>query len=136
MDSLVDKGRNTTLSTDKNLLKPEYTNYSSKSTELHDTSIGIQGIDSSALTGGDESWATVEYDENGNVKGNDFRDINQYKGTNVRHKSPWTWNGLDSETLSGNTVSKGADKPFEIKTNISDKTEYVSKAIQGTNNIG
>jgi len=93
MDSLVDKGRNTTLSTDKNLLKPEYTNYSSKSTELHDTSIG-------------------------------------------RHKSPWTWNGLDSETLSGNTVSKGADKPFEIKTNISDKTEYVSKAIQGTNNIG
>lgn len=136
MDSLVDKGRNTTLSTDKNLLKPEYTNYSSKSTELHDTSVGIQSIDSSALTGGDESWATVEYDENGNVKGNDFRDINQYKGTNVRHKSPWTWNGIDSETLSGNTVSKGSDKPFEIKTKISDKSEYVSKAIQSTNNIG
>ena len=46
----------------------------------------------------------------------------------VRHKSPWTWNGIDSETLSGNTISKGSDKPFEIKTKISDKSEYVSKS--------
>ncbi len=126
MDKLVNKQRNSTISSNKNLLTSEHTNYISKSTTLHNTSVNIQSIDSSALTGGDESWATTEYDENGNVKGNDFTNVSQYSGTNIRHKSPWTWNGIDSKTLSGNTVSKSSDKPFEIKTN----TEYNSKAIQ------
>jgi hypothetical protein len=126
MDKLVNKQRNSTISSNKNLLTSEHTNYISKSTTLHNTSVNIQSIDSSALTGGDESWATTEYDENGNVKGNDFTNVSQYSGTHIRHKSPWTWNSIDSKTLSGNTVSKSSDKPFEIKTN----TEYNSKTVQ------
>jgi hypothetical protein len=62
------------------------------------------------MTGGDYSWATTDYNEAGNVKGNDWQNSAQYKSSEVpRQKNGFVWNNIDSKTLTGDDFSWATD---------------------------